>query len=185
MHHNFRVDLRERTRHDHSDMDELFSLFDVAERTDLLSFMRIHLACFGALAVVSAAGTVANQLLSDIIAGLRTDLETLQNDKPKIFLNPIAKLDPLAVDYVLGGSRMGTKLLRVRWSQSSDPRVKEANAYFNLSSYPQFWQTTCQELAKIQMNSDRAEKIVADTTEIFNLFKSTYHQEMLKPAKAC
>ena len=184
MHQNFRIHLREQTRLDHADMDQIFSNLDIATRSDFIAFERIHLACFEAMTGVETLNKMTNRLLAEIVSGLRADLAVMQQKQPEIEVNPFGQIDPLAVDYVLGGSRMGTKVLRQRWSQSTDQNVKDANVYFNLPADPTFWRDVCDALSKIEMGSVRADKIISDTRQIFELFKSTYHHSVMIPAKA-
>ncbi|KJZ17008.1 hypothetical protein TW80_17435, partial [Loktanella sp. S4079] len=116
--------------------------------------------------------------------GLRTDLNSMKQSPFLLELAALDQIDPLAAKYVLGGSRMGTKVLRQRWLQSTDPIVCDAKAYFTLPSNPIFWREVCDALSQVKTGSIRAEKIVADTKQIFALFVSTYHHTMMHPAKA-
>lgn len=184
MQQNFRLHLREQTRVDHASMDQLFSRLDIAKKSDFITFARIHLSCFEAMARVEPLSATTRQMLAGIVAGLQSDLKKMQQNQDKIDVKPFGRIDPLAVDYVLGGSRMGTKLLRIRWSQSTDQNVKDANAYFNLPSNPLFWQGVCHELSLIRVGSERAKSIIRGTKQIFELFSSTCHNTMMNTARA-
>ena len=91
-----------------------------------------------------------------------------------------APRDPLAVDYLLAGSRMGTRVLRRRWLESTDPAVHAADAYFGLPDDPSEWARVRGRLSEIADGSDRALRIEADVSALYALF----HEAALAEAAA-
>ena len=85
-------------------------------------------------------------------------------------------LDPLAVDYVVAGSRLGLKVLKTRWASSSDPLVRAAGAYFTLQNAAPSWPKVCRALSTVPLDSTRAGAITRDTKRIFDLFAATYRR---------
>lgn len=167
---NFREVLRTDTRRDHERLDSLISSLDISKRQDFARFCNIHDMCFCAL-----TAQCSDDELSELVIALERDLQTLTGSHavhPRIELRTV---DPLAVSYIVGGSRMGTKVLRTRWGKSSDPLVISANSYFSLHYDRTRWRKVCNELSEIPVGSTRAKIIVADTLQIFDLFVRAFH----------
>ena len=87
-----------------------------------------------------------------------------------------SSLDPLAVDYVVAGSRLGLKVLKTRWASSSDPLVRAAGAYFTQPNAAPAWPKVCRALSTVSLDSARAGAITRDTKRIFDLFAATYRR---------
>lgn len=167
--HDFRMNLRDATRADHDALDTMISGLDIACPQGFLTFCRLHCACFTALnAQADPAG------LPEMIAALQSDLSAMgQKATPDLpCLN--TPIHPLAADYIIAGSIMGTKVLRRRWQTSSHVRVQSADAYFNLRQGPSNWPHVCEQLRKVVPTTSEAEQITTDTRRIFGLFQQTY-----------
>ncbi len=165
----FRTVLREETRATHDVMDALFSQLDLARAGDFVRFCRVHLACFRALGSVCA-----HPGMTAATADLSADLESLglYGADDVQFSGPDP--DPLAVDYVFAGSRLGTKVLRRRWSASGDPAVLAASRYFTAEGDPLAWPRVCAALDNVPTGSARADRIVSDTIAIYGLFMQSF-----------
>ena len=163
------------TRDDHQCLDDLFSALDITRRVDYAHFVAVHLAVFEVLKRhVSPASLTRRQLLAGL-ACLQRDLATLgQRDMEiKAEHGEAGQFDPLAVDYVVAGSRLGLKVLKARWESSPDRLVRAANAYFRLPNVTP-WRDVCHALSTVPVDSARAGAITRDTRRIFNLFAATY-----------
>lgn len=167
---DFRWVLRRETEAEHQQLDDLVTRLDLGQVDDLARFFRMHLACFDGMAVHSA-----DHRLRDMITALRSDLVALGcADRPAPVA--LAPVHPLAVDYILAGSRMGTKVLRKRWARSDNPLVQAACNYFSLDSTPGEWADTCARLNTVQTTSVAADQIVRDSRMIFERFVTSFHR---------
>lgn len=166
----FRTDLKAKTRADHDRVDRIFSDIDIGCASGFAFFCRAHLSCFTAFSQRMTAAARGRMLLDGMIDGLERDLGVL-GIVPAAAVTPLpGPIDPLAIDYLVAGSRMGSRVLRKRWLASTDPTVRAAGAYFGLEDDPAFWQDTCAALAEIDPNSQRAQIILRDVRTLFNLF---------------
>ncbi|NNE52986.1 MAG: DUF3158 family protein [Sulfitobacter sp.] len=139
------------------------SKLDLQKPGDLGRFFAVHHTCFRALAAHHAYSGLAQ-----MIGALERDLHHLGAPVlPDARLQPV---DPLAVAYIIEGSRMGSKVLRSRWKRSTDPTVQGASAYFSLKPDGQRWRDLCAALSVFDTRSSRAALIVSDTVVIFELF---------------
>ena len=176
MQHSYRHQLRAMTRDDHQRLDDLFSALDITRRVDYAHFVGVHLAVFEVLKRhVTPASLTRRQLLAGL-ACLQRDLATLgrRDTEIKAGQGEPGRLDALAVDYVVAGSRLGLKVLKARWESSADPLVRAARAYFTLPNMAPRWRDVCQALSMVPVDSARAGAITRDTRRIFNLFAAAY-----------
>ena len=176
MQRSYRHELRALTRADHARLDDLFSALDITRRVDYARFIGVHLAVFEVLRPhLSPAGLTRPQLLAGL-ACLQRDLATLGQRR----LETQARhgeadgLEPLAVDYVVAGSRLGLKVLQAHRAGSADPLVRAAGAYFTQPNAASPWPKVCRALSKVPVDSARASAITRDTRRIFNLFAAAY-----------
>ena len=176
MQRSYRHELKALTRADHARLDDLFSALDITRRADYARFISVHLAVFEVLRPhLSPAGLTRPQLLAGL-ACLQRDLATLGERRLETEAGhgEANGLDPLAVDYVVAGSRLGLKVLKTRWAGSADPLVRAAGAYFTQPFAASPWPKVCRALSKVPVDSARAGAITRDTKRIFDLFAATY-----------
>lgn len=181
MQHSYRHQLRAMTRIDHQRLDDLFSALDIARRVDYAHFVGVHLAVFEVLQRHLAPSSLTRQQLLAGLACLQRDLATLGERAAQMRHRPAehdaaGSLDPLAVDYVVAGSRLGLKVLKTRWASSSDPLVRAAGAYFTQPNAAPAWPKVCRALSTVPLDSARAGAITRDTKRIFDLFAATYRR---------
>ncbi|WP_107843967.1 biliverdin-producing heme oxygenase [Litoreibacter ponti] len=169
-HTNFRQVLKAETWADHERVDGLISTLDLSTFEDFVRFLTIHQGCFDSIRGLMPKGSAAWRALDDMVRGIETDLNTLGASAPVPALPNLRTPDALAVDYVIEGSRLGSKVLRRRWMAASDPRVRKADAYFSLPPVPGRWRDVCDQLSAISVPSERAGRIVHDTRMLFSLF---------------
>ncbi len=165
---DFRWVLRRETASAHQALDDMVSTLDLGVVPDLARFFGMHLAAFRAMGRQSS-----DPRLADMIVALNADLAALGADAPVPDLD-LEAVQPLAVDYILAGSRMGTKVLRKRWAASSVAQVRAARAYFTLAPDAGEWASTCNTLAGIATQSAMARQIIADSIALFDLFAESY-----------
>lgn len=169
--HDFRFALREGAREAHDCVDALFSQLDFQHRQDYQRFLLIHAASFGVLGHYADRHCLTQDLLARMNAQLKADLAGF----PASAFTPGAPVlaqapDPLAIDYVVCGSRLGSQLLSRRWLQSRDAVVRAAGGYLNLPHNPELWRTVCAALSALAPDGRRAARIVRDVRAVFGLF---------------
>lgn len=175
---NFRTILREATRPEHDRLDGMFTALDIAAHAGFARFVSVHLACFTAMSERAPTGGHAHGLLCEMTQRLGLDNALLSGAEAGDGIALPACIDPRAIDYLVAGSRLGSKVLFKRWAGSSDPVVQRAHHYFSLDSDPSFWRATCDALAAIDPAGPEAKRIVADTKALFGLFSSVYAQSV-------
>lgn len=165
---DFRWVLRQETEGAHDELDHLISKLDLASRSDFITFLKVHDACFAAMARhMDVSG------LDRMVQAIRNDLTAL-GEVPEVGAPvDLSPFHPLAGRYILAGSRMGTQVLRKRWLQSDDSIVRTADTYFTLPSGASEWQAVCAELSQIPAGTTLAEEITRDTGALFQFFRAT------------
>ena len=78
--------------------------------------------------------------------------------------------EPLAIDYVVLGSRLGSSVLKRHWAQAEDPRVRDASCYFSAPAQVRRWQAFCRQTREMSPKNAAADRAVDDTRRIFALF---------------
>jgi hypothetical protein len=111
-------------------------------------------------------------MLQALSAAANTDLDTLGLPRPAATtLRPVR---PLAVDYVVLGSRLGTRVLRRTWLAGKDPRVLAANLYFSQPEHTDLWRTLCGGLSQMPGNDPAAQVVLDDVKALFALFVESF-----------
>lgn len=172
---DFRAQLRDETRTHHDAVDALFSSLDLGARSGMGRFVRVHECAFSSL-LPSSDGAACRDLLADLVDRLRRDLSRLGEEALAPEPEPAPAYHPLAVDYVVEGSRLGTNVLRRRWEASGDPVVRAADAYFTRPHEPVPWRTVCSRLASLPPDGDLAADVSRSTVAIFELFQRTFRR---------
>ena len=167
---DFRHLLKSETQADHELVDGLMSSIDLATRDGFLRFLIIHQGCFAAMRDLVPQDSETRRGLDELVARINSDLAILDVSDHAESQRDIPAPDTLAVDYVIEGSRLGSKVLKRRWLDASDPKVRQASAYFTLAPAPGRWRDICSQLSAISPKSDRALRIVNDTRALFALF---------------
>ncbi len=170
--------LRQDTSLDHKIVDDLFGTLQLGSRSGFVHFASAQLLAYRSLLDAEGfLGRAANSaLIEDFCRRLEADLAAFGDCPP--LSSPLACAGPLhaeAVDYVILGSRMGSRILRKCWLASSDPLVGAAGAYFSAPQMTMEWQELCARLAGMPARSPTADRIVRSAREIFTLFQAAFH----------
>ncbi len=171
----FRARLRAETFADHQVLDDLFASVDLVHRDGLRLFAQTHHAAFDVLYRNHKTSDWA-RVLQEMRANLVADLNVLGAQPLKIDHTNFPTIHPIALEYILVGSRMGTAVLRKRWGQSSDPLVLAAGHYFSADAWTYNWRETCTRLSAVPTDTGVADEIVADTKRCFGLFSFAFKQ---------
>ena len=167
--------LRDRMRLDtadlHAALDARLGAFDLRDPADLAGFLRINERGFAAIAGAGPDGAVCmgRSIAADLARRIRSDLDRLGTSPLPAVAAP-EDPDPLAIDYVVLGSRLGSSVLKRHWAQAEDPRVREASCYFSAPAQVRRWQAFCRQTREMSPKNAAADRAVDDTRRIFALF---------------
>lgn len=168
------VSLRERIRQDSADLhhalDTSMGSLCLRDPADLATFLKINERALSALAGHPGIG---GRIAAGLVIRLRRDLDILGAE----LLPPApplpADLSPLAVDYVVLGSRLGTSVLRRDWARATDPLVQQACTYFSAPAQVDAWREFCGQTGNMPSTGNDADCVSGDILQIFRLFCSS------------
>ncbi|WP_299614540.1 biliverdin-producing heme oxygenase [uncultured Tateyamaria sp.] len=167
---DFRQALKDRTYADHVRVDETLAGFDLQTRDGFAAFLGIHHVCFDAMTSAAINDSHAQSSLRDMQRRIAADLATLGTSYTPMAAAPMDPVDPLAMDYIIEGSRLGSQVLKRNWATSTDALVRDAQAYFAMAPVPGRWRSVCHDLGQVPVQSARADTITTDTRRLFDLF---------------
>ncbi len=171
----------------HDRVDSLISEIGVTSRRGFAQFLTLHKSCFITMRAATPPASEAALSLSDMLMRIDADLAILDHPLPAPPQTTLGPIDPLAIAYMIEGSRMGSKVLHRRWSATADPLVAQAQSYFSTPADAGRWRTVCDQLAAVPLDSPRADTIIQDTTTLFELFYHSalfYRHASTAPTKA-
>lgn len=180
----FRHHLRRATRLEHDATEAVFQRFMADPAAHMSWFLSAQWAGLSALRDVAPSGgpsgTSAQQeqhqeyhrastplshpLLQDLCDRLREDCSAL--GLHPVFM-PALSLDPLATDYIVLGSRLGTEVIRRHLVSDGHHRLP---SYFDAPDATPLWRRHCLALNDVQPETPRAARICADAKRGFALF---------------
>ncbi len=184
MRDTFRTVLRRATHDDHERVDHMLSQLDITDHGGFGQFLGIHSTCFQAMRDATPEPSIAHAALSDMLLRIGQDLEKLSESAIVGEVPTLAPVDPLALDYVLEGSRLGTRVLKTQWMETADARVTQADRYFSMVTDAGRWREVCETLSAIDPQSPRATAIIADARALFEMFY-TVSKTRIQPTDAC
>ena len=161
--------LRGETADVHDRLDQRISEMELSTPLGLGQFLSLQATALSAIMPLAGQASSA-PVIQDLMERASRDLAglgiTAPGDTPPLGTAP----HPLAVDYVIAGSRLGTKFLRQRWLTSDDPKVQMADAYFTAPDYIDHWRHFCQTASAIDASCAIADTVVADAISLFELY---------------
>lgn len=167
---SLRQALKDRTSDSHARVDRLLSSFDIRTPVGLRQFLEVHHSCFVRMRAAAQPQGLARLGLHEMAQRIETDLAFLGTQPPAPSAEGIGAIHPMALDYVVEGSRLGSAVLKRRWATSPDPTVQQACAYFSMEPVKGRWRAVCLALSRIKADSALATRIVADANTLFELF---------------
>ncbi|WP_157891225.1 hypothetical protein [Phaeobacter porticola] len=178
----FRMLLRQTTRAEHDAAERAFAPFHESPLPHLAWFLNCQYTALHALARAcdSATGHSAD-LLPMLTEALRADCTTHCTAPADLARSALPNLHPLAVDYLVLGSRLGTEVLRRRLSDATG--CAALPCYFEPRDHLMPWRAACEDLDAIKTDSTLADKIVTDTRSGFELFNMAARINPLKSPK--
>lgn len=165
---SLRARLRADTRLAHEQLDEEVSRFDLTTPIGFLCFLTMQSAALQTLSALQVSAK-AGAMIRDVLERAALDLRQLGSSTQQ---SPAAiePVHPLAIDYAIAGSRLGSQLLKKRWQAATDPQVRRASAYFSAPSYIEMWASFCNTTEAMSSSGTLANQIVQDADRIFHLY---------------
>ena len=160
---NLRTRLRHDTQIEHQRLDACVSQMDLTTVGGLRAFLQMQALALPALLKISDTAHCV-PMMRALLHAARSDLVTLAHkDMPPAH--------PLAIDYVVSGSRLGSTILKKRWQSASDPAVHAANAYFSAPDYLACWKTFCATSATIDASAALSDRVIADAAALLDFYR--------------
>lgn len=163
--------LRHRLRQDtvdaHVALDQAVSGFDLCTVGGLSGFLAMQA---GALAHLQSQARAAQTgpLIDSLLQRVRQDQAALGcGPVPPPSAGAPDDIHPVAIDYVIAGSRLGSQVLARRWAAATDARVRRAKAYFAQAADTSAWRGFCRLAEQMPANSAEADLIVIDSRRLF------------------
>lgn len=192
---SLRSRLREDTRDLHDRLDHDVARLDLSSRSGLGAFLQLQHQGFASLLYGLASNDGSGSGIDPaptLHADLRRHLDAVERDLKLLGAPPLGPdghhtpadgFQPLAVAYLLYGSRAGASLLRRDWEQATDPRVRMARSFFTMAPSVAAWTHLRDGLGAMPADDARADAVVASARQAFDLFISVARQLAL-PASA-
>ena len=175
----FRMALRQATRPAHDRTEAMFADFlddPVSLMDDYLTAQRVGIA---ALVMARSEGfgpshrTIYERILRDL------DADCADRDlHPPVLMHDL-RLHPVAVDYILLGSRLGTEVIRRRLVEAG---IDPVPRHFRKSVDATPWRLVCDRLDHIGLGTPLAEAVTADVATGFDLFARAVHMTLSEAA---
>ena len=170
---NLRRRLQRDLANQHSALDDLVSQFDLTDEQGMAGFLWMH---FVALSNIKHTAPRADTkaMIQDLLKRIETDLDLIRVSK-----NMHAKCDiyecnePLAAEYVLGGSRLGAEVLKRRWQGSALAASGVGQAYMTAPRHLNVWRGFCEVAERMPAHSAQADRITLDAGRIFDFYTAT------------
>jgi len=167
--------LKAETQQIHETVDDAFSTLDLTKRADFAVFLTAHHLAYSALKQSCPWPSFISGELDGLQDQITADLGNLECPRASAVFRPeLAIFDPLGVGYVIGGSHFGKRVLRKRWSRTTDGRVRAADQYLNTDLLDRVWAKTITALDEPCLDDPRKEIVAASATATFELFYSGY-----------
>lgn len=163
-----RMRLRHELREEHDQLDSVVSEFDLANRTGIIRFLLMQESSLRGIMVKGVPPTAAH-MIRDLRARALHDLARAAIKPIGFPSTPPQDIQTLALNYVLGGSRLGAKVLRARWQEGRNPL---GQAYFAAADHIGLWQEFLRRASTTEPHSTDADRIVADARRLFRWFGS-------------
>lgn len=81
-----------------------------------------------------------------------------------------SRVHPLAIEYVVAGSRLGNAVLTKRWRNGSAHGAGAASDYFTASDHLDAWKSFVRQAEAMPASGDMADAVVRDAADVFLLF---------------
>lgn len=163
-----RARLRRDLRAAHDALDDVSAQMTLETLEGYVSFLGMHAFGMGAIEGLACGDDVA-AMRADLLQRVRGDLVALGQTVPTPPSAP-PQIDPLAIAYVLAGSRLGNAVLRQRWERGELARSGVPSAFITAPDYHEVWRAFCAQAREMPATGPAADRIVADSDQLFKQF---------------
>lgn len=175
--HKLRMRLRSETRPEHDRIDALYGRYDLSSREHLSAFLNAHaIALSWCLQWLPATMWSYRYSVDGLISAIGNDLDDL--GQPAITSWPShwpgISGSPLGMVYVIGGSRLGGRVLLQTIAGSPDPVVASATDYLTCEHGNVLWQDVLDDLNSWTGTATEEQHILEGAKSAFRLFESSY-----------
>ncbi|MCA0911215.1 hypothetical protein [Qipengyuania gaetbuli] len=150
-------------------MEEAFDVFDMESTDGMHAILSSHIAAIGRLLPGLSSTPVYKNEIERLRALAMASRQALDLPQATEAVRPHRQLHPLAIAYVVLGSRLGARVLSRRLDRQEkqwDPAVR---GYFTDESSGPAWALLCSELEALTPD-DEIEVIANDAQRVFALF---------------
>ncbi|MCB1461160.1 MAG: hypothetical protein KDJ90_01745 [Nitratireductor sp.] len=167
---NLRGRLQSELRSTHAGLDRVVSQFNLSSRAGIVGFLRMQEAALGQIPL-GACNSATRRVVEDLATRARRDLDTLNIPTLILEKNFEGKPDRHALDYVIGGSRLGSQVLKRRWKSAAVSLGGVGTSYMTAPSHLGIWRDFCELASDFPSNTEHADTIVRDASVVFALFR--------------
>ena len=167
-----RSQLREKTRLAHLQVEDAFARFELDTAEGSWAMVRAHILMLRRFLPHVAAHPSYHAEISRLTALVPPQHERLAD--LHLFTFPAADrtLHPLAIAYVILGSRLGARMLSRDLSKSTHLIAPEVLAFLGDDRSRGVWQELCHELDGICADQARAE-VIGDAKRVFEIYRQS------------
>lgn len=171
---DLRTRLRVETMASHERVDRLFSSLSFCSAVDYRHFLAAHLLAFGAIASQRQYDDPGEGRapVRSLVSALDADLKELGCNALPALANGRREWRVEASDYIVLGSRLGSKLLARRWAEGGQTRARR---YLDFRLAPRTWNDFCAVLAERPAAGEQADAIVRDADSLFGLMVTAFN----------
>ncbi|MEJ6395956.1 hypothetical protein V8J82_22045 [Gymnodinialimonas sp. 2305UL16-5] len=153
----------------HEELDKEVSTFDLTTPDGLLCFLQMQATVLKTLAL-HPISQMSIDMVNDLLERVGSDLLQLEcSDRERLL--DLDTLNPISIDYVVAGSRLGTLVLKKRWLSAKSLTVRRATAYFSTPGYIETWAAFCVTAEDMAATGPLADQIVRDTDRVFQFYR--------------
>lgn len=150
-------------RANHERLDEGVSRFDLATRSGLVGFLQMHEAALTGLVPRAPQGAL-REAMGDLPQRAAKDLVALE--APRLTVAAPQEIHPLALDYVICGSRLGATVLQKRWQAGG--QAPAGARYMAAPDYIDLWRAFCETARLAPGHGVEADAVLADAARLFD-----------------
>ncbi|SFS13804.1 hypothetical protein [Yoonia litorea] len=166
---SLRARLRIDTYSAHESLDHEVSRFNLTMPDGLMGFLNMQSAALQTLSALDVSAK-AEAVIQDLLERATRDLRKLSSST-QTSPAEIEPVHPLAIDYAISGSRLGSRILKKRWQATTNAQVRQADAYFSAPSYIEIWASFCDTAEELSSTGPLADQIVRDADRIFHMYR--------------
>lgn len=159
-----------RTRQGHTRVEQAFDVFDMGTADGMVSILTAHINAMDRLLPGLASRPEYRAEVSRLRSLAESSRAALDLPGKEGHNRPSASYHPLAIAYVVLGSRLGARLLAHRLDQQATQWSEPVRRYFTDRGSGKAWAQLCSELDAETCDAQLGE-IAADAQRVFDLYR--------------